>query len=101
LVGLALVLVEAACRWRPAIARWLAGGTAALLILGLAVSFDVRDSAVRGTPLWSDSLDAVAAAQCHVHGELLSGAEGGPEVPVAISPPPFVMLVPCDEIGSP
>jgi hypothetical protein len=88
LVGLALVLVDGAAR-RRSLAPWLAGVTAAVLIAGMAVSFDVRDSAARGTPSWSDSLDA-ASAQCE--------AEGAAGVTAAISPPPFVIAVACDEV---
>lgn len=90
LVSLALVLVDGAARRRPARARWLIGATVALLIAGAAISFDVRDPAVRGTPSWSDSLDA-AGAQCR--------ATGAAEVTAAISPPPFVLAVPCADVG--
>jgi hypothetical protein len=91
LASLALVLVEGAARRQPAHARWLAGATAALLIAGMAISFDLRDSATRGTPSWSDALDA-AAAQCR--------AEGATVVTVPISPPGFALSVPCDEVAS-
>jgi hypothetical protein len=88
LVGLALVLVEATCRRRPELFRWLAGATAALLIAGVTASFDVRDSAVRGTPAWGDSIDA-GADQCR--------AEGASVVTIPTSPPGTRMVVTCDE----
>lgn len=90
LVSLALVLVEGAARHRPSLRPMLVGATAAVLIAGMAASFDVRDSAVRGTPSWSDSLDA-AAAKCR--------AKGAAEVPAAISPPTFTIDVPCDKVA--
>jgi hypothetical protein len=90
LVSLALVLVEGVARRRRSLSPWLTGAAAAVLIAGLAISFDVRDSAVRGTPSWTDSLDA-ARAQCR--------AEGAGDVSAAISPPPFSIVVPCDEVA--
>lgn len=90
LVSVALVLVEGAARRRPSLGPWLAGVTAVVLIAGMAISFDVRDSASRGTPSWTDSLDA-AGAKCQ--------AEGATAVSAAISPPPFSLTVPCDEVA--
>ena len=86
LVSVALVLIEGVRAGRPALGRWLAAGAAALLLAGLAISFDVRDTAARGTPPWGTALDA-AAAECR--------AEGAIAVTVPISPPPFAMSVPC------
>ncbi len=90
LVSLALVLVDGAARRQRSLGSWLVGSVAVVLIAGMASSFDVRDSASRGTPSWTDSLDA-AGAQCR--------AEGAPEVSAAISPPPFSIAVPCDEVA--
>lgn len=86
----ALVLVEAAARRRPAIARLLTGATVAVLLGGLLTSFYVGNGESRGTPAWSDALDA-AGAECE--------APGATSVVVPISPQPFVLAVPCDEIG--
>lgn len=91
LVIAALVLVEAAARRRPARARLLTGLTMVVLLGGMLTSFYVGNSENRGTPAWSDALDA-AGAECEV-GELAA-------VTVPISPPPFVLAVPCDELGS-
>jgi hypothetical protein len=90
LVSVALVLVDDAARRRIELGRWLVGVTAVVLIAGMAISFDVRDSASRGTPSWTDSLDA-ARAECEA--ETLTGAT------VAISPPPCALTGPGDEIG--
>lgn len=89
LVSVALVLVEGAARRNRALGRWLIGGAVTVLLVGMAISFDVHDSASRGTPSWRDSLD-MAAAECK--------SPGTPYASVAISPPPFSLLVPCDEV---
>jgi hypothetical protein len=90
LVSVALVLVDGAAERRRELARWLTGATVIVLIAGMAISFDVRDSAIRGTPSWTDSLDA-ARAECE--------AKGITDASVAISPPPFSLTVPCDEVA--
>jgi hypothetical protein len=93
LVSVALVLIDSALR-RPrvgwaAFTPWIAAAAVAVLLIGLAASFDVREPAVRGTPSWGDALDA-AAASC--------SAQSLVEVPVPISPPPFGVVVACSEV---
>jgi hypothetical protein len=61
------------------------------LLLGMAISFDVHDSAARGTPSWSDALDA-AAAECR--------RAGPEEVTVPISPTSFELVLPCSKVPS-
>ncbi len=89
LVSLGLVLVDGIARRQRSLGPWLVGGIAGVLIAGMAFSFDVRDSASRGTPSWTRSLDA-ANAKCR--------AERAAEVSVAISPPSWSLTVPCDEV---
>jgi hypothetical protein len=94
LVSVALVLIDQSVRQRPEASRppWAAVAVAALLLVGLAASFDVRDSAARGTPPWGAALDSAAAA---------CAAEGVPEARVPTSPPGFGVIVPCDDLPSP
>ncbi len=91
LVSAALVLVEALARRSPALGRRLIALSVAVLIMGAAISFDVRDSAARGTPSWSNSLNA-ASRECR------AGLLDGASVSVRISPPPFALSVPCGEL---
>ncbi len=90
LLSAALVIVEATARRNPALGRRLVAATAVVLIGGLLTSFYVRSPSARGTPSWSDSLDA-ARAECE------AGAAVGS---VAISPRPFSLSVGCDELAS-
>jgi hypothetical protein len=89
LVGAALVLVEGLARKRPSLGRPLSWVAVAGLLLGVAISLDVRDTAARGTPSWRESLDT-AAADCR----------GGrfAEVEVPVSPPSFKLTIPCSEV---
>ncbi len=91
LVSLALVIVEDVARRRGGTRRatLIAGATAALLLGGMAISFDVRESAVRGTPAWSEAVDR-GSAECR------DGALGAVSLP--ISPPPFSIAVSCEEL---
>ena len=94
LVSIALVLLDQLLRrprdeWLPRLGPWLAGLTIVVLLVGLAFSFSVEESGVRGTPHWSDALKS-AAAQCEA-------TPGTTEVTVPTSPPPFGLYVPCDE----
>lgn len=95
LVSVALALVDQLLRrprdkWLPRLGPWLAGLTIAVLLAGLAFSFDVEESVVRGTPHWSEALEG-AARQCEREPELS-------EVAVPTSPPPFGLYVPCAEV---
>jgi hypothetical protein len=94
LVSIALAMIDQLLRrprteWLPRLGPWLAGLTVTILLVGLAFSFDLGDSAVRGTPHWSDALDQAAA---------LCKTEDLGEVGVATSPPGFGVLMPCDEV---
>jgi hypothetical protein len=94
LVSVALAMIDQLLR-RPRTERlprlgpWLAGITIAVLLVGLAFSFDVQESAVRGTPHWSEALEG-AVQQCDREPEVT-------EVTVPTSPPPFGLYVPCAE----
>lgn len=92
-VSLALVLIDGdwARRERPLRLSWLGIAAAALLALGIATSFDVRDDAVRGTPPWDEALSEAAAACV---------ADDLSDVAVPTSPPPFGLSVPCERIES-
>jgi len=87
LVSVALVLVDRLPR-RPGRFPWAVAATAAVLLAGMAISFDLRDPAARGTPPWRDALDT-AAASC---------TSGVPTAPVPISPPGFGVTIPCTEL---
>lgn len=96
----ALLLVSAALALTDRLPRrsgpsWLprAGiATVAVLLVGLASSFYVGDPAARGTPSWEASLKR-AGISCV--------AESLPEGRVAISPPGFGVIVPCDQLPLP
>lgn len=89
LVSVAFVLVDERLRASDAAPRgWLRPLALGLAALALVTSFDQRHYATRGTPTWSDALDA-AAAECR---------GGASDVPVAISPPGFGLQVPCDRV---
>jgi hypothetical protein len=94
LVSIALTLLDQLLRrpreeWLPRLGPALAGLTIVILLVGLAFSFSVQESAVRGTPHWSEALEG-AAAQCEEE-------PGLTEVTVPTSPPPFGLYVPCAE----
>lgn len=67
---------------------WVVAGAVALMALSVAVSLPSRELAARGTPPWDASLDA-AAAEC---------ARKPGDVTLAISPPSFLMTLPCGAI---
>jgi hypothetical protein len=94
LVSIALALVDQLLRrprteWLARLGPWLAGLTILVLVVGLVFSFDVGESAVRGTPHWSEALDG-AAHQCEITPGLI-------EVAVPTSPPGYGLYVPCAE----
>jgi hypothetical protein len=93
LVSAALVLVDRMPRRRsaPGGLSWAGLAVAGVLLLGLAGSFDVGDTAARGTPTWGDALDSAAAACVR---------EDLTDAPVATSPPGFGVLIPCDRLAS-
>lgn len=90
LVSAALALIDWSPR-RPGSRPWVAAGAAALLLAGLAISFDVREPAGRGEPPWGETLRAAVPA---------CASEGLTEVRVDTSPPGFGVTVPCDELPS-
>lgn len=87
LISVALVIADRLPR-RPGRPAWAAAASAAVLLAGMAISFDVGDRAARGTPPWRDALDD-AAVSC-------TGA--ATEAPVEISPPGFGVAIPCAEL---
>jgi hypothetical protein len=94
LVAIALALVDQLLRrprseWLPRLGPWLAGLTVVVLLIGIAFSFDVSDSATRGTPHWHQALEA-GAKECEA-------TPGLAEVSVPTSPPPYGLYVPCTE----
>lgn len=92
LISAALVLIDASWRRRPRPGRLSPAGFAAvgLLLLGMVVSFDVRDPATRGEPPWDRKLDEAA---------VVCARERSAEVIVPISPPGFGVQLPCDDLG--
>jgi hypothetical protein len=92
LVSVALALVDRrARRQERRRAPWAAAAAVVVLLVGVVTSFDLHDSVARGTPSWSESLDAAATACV---GKRLS------EVTIETSPPGFGVTVPCDLVTS-
>jgi len=93
LVSVALVLLDDAWRRRGRPSRLSMAGAvaAAILVLGIATSFDMRDYPVRGTPPWNTALSE-AASTC--------ATESLTETTVPISPPGFAVQLPCDRLAS-
>jgi hypothetical protein len=94
LVSAALALIDRLPQRKPGPIRitWPSLAAVLILLIGLASSFYVGDSAVRGTPSWGDALRR-AGATC-VRDEL-------PEGRVFISPPGFGVVIPCERLPSP
>lgn len=69
---------------------WVGLAAVALAALAIGSSFQVGDSAVRGTPGWSDAVDT-AAARCQT--------EGAGYAPIETSPPGFAFFVTCQTIS--
>lgn len=93
LISVGLVLIEASAKRRraPDGRPWLAIGAVALVAISVVTSFSQRDTAARGNPSWSASLDRGAAA-CAA-GQLEA-------TPVPTSPPGFGMLLTCEQIAA-
>jgi hypothetical protein len=94
LVAIALALLDQLLRrprdeWLPRLGPWLAGLAILVLAVGAAFSFDVSESAVRGTPHWHEALEG-GAKQCEE-------AQVPTEVSIPTSPPGFGLYVPCTE----
>lgn len=91
LISAGLALLDSArplWRGRPIVAI----ATAAVLLLSLVTSFDVRvDATGRGGPLWDESLRN-ATAQCY--------SQGLAEVPVPTAPEGWTVAIPCDRLVS-
>jgi len=90
LISVAFVFIDRPPRPRAEWAGrdWLVAGAVALMAISVAVSLPARELAARGTPPWDASLDA-AAAEC---------ARKPGEATLAISPPSFLMTLPCGAI---
>lgn len=93
LVSAALVLIDhsSARRRGPSRLPWAGFAAVAILLLGLVGSFDVRDTAERGTPPWVNALQGAATACVANH---LS------QTTVATSPPGWGIVIPCDQLSS-
>lgn len=92
LVSAALALIDRRARRRESgQAPWAVAVAVAVLLLGVVTSFDLEDSVARGTPSWSDSLDAAGAACAGRH---LA------KVTIETSPPGFGVIAPCDLVTS-
>jgi len=91
LISAGLALLDSArplWRGRPIAAI----ATAAVLLVSLVTSFDVRvDATGRGGPLWDESL-RTATAQCY--------SEGLAEVAVPTAPEGWTVAIPCDRLVS-
>ncbi len=90
LISVAFVFIDRPPRPRAQWAGrdWVVAGAVALMAVSVAVSLPARELAARGTPPWDASLDA-AAAEC---------ARKPREATLAISPPSFLMSLPCGAI---
>ncbi|HEY1854976.1 MAG TPA: hypothetical protein VGG40_10345 [Solirubrobacterales bacterium] len=69
---------------------WVVGAAVALMVLAVAVSFDMRNPA-REQPYWEDAIEA-AANKCVANGEELAA--------ITTVPPPFGVQLPCTEVES-
>jgi hypothetical protein len=91
LISAALALLDSArplLRGRPLAAI----ATAAVLLVSIVTSFDVREgNSGRGGPPWDESL-RTATAQCY--------SEDLAEVPVSIAPEGWTMVISCDRLVS-
>jgi len=93
LVSVALVAIDRMPRREEGTTRmrWVAAAAAALLLGGMAISFDVGNPEGRGEPPWGEALRA-GAASC--------AAEGLSEARIPTSPPGFGVVVPCESLPS-
>jgi hypothetical protein len=93
LFSVAAVMVDRRSRRREGEPRprWLVWGLTALAGVIIAGSFDVSNSASRGTPPWRASLETSA--------KVCESEPPGAETGVATSPPGWGLLVPCDELA--
>lgn len=93
LVSVALVLIDRSAQKRahPSRISWVGIAATAVLLLGIATSFDVRYPAARGIPAWDDALRS-ASASC--------ASEDLLEATVPTSPPGFGVVLPCDRLAS-
>jgi hypothetical protein len=93
LVSVALVLIEGAGLRQPARSwgRWFAAATVLVLLAGVATSFDLQDTAIRGTPPWHEALTSTADSCV---------SEDLPVGTIPTSPPGFAVQVPCERIAS-
>lgn len=69
---------------------WVGVAAVALAALAIGSSFQVGDSAVRGTPSWPEAIDT-AAARCQ--------SEGAGYAPIETSPPGFAVFVTCETLS--
>lgn len=91
LSALVVVLDGAIRRQGRAWRWWLAVPAVGVMLLAVAVSFDMSSSDGRGGPHWDDALRA-AANKCVSQGEELAG--------IATAPEPFGVQVLCTEVAS-
>jgi hypothetical protein len=91
LVSAVFVLLESRSRRSAPPALWPIAATAAVLMVALVTSFDVKTGLGRSMPSWNLSLQA-AAAGCR--------AEGLTEAPIETTPPGTTVAIPCDRLES-
>jgi hypothetical protein len=91
LVSVALVLIDQSgwAKRGPSALSWAGMAVVAIVALSVVTSFDVKESAARGTPSWIDALNEAAATCTEEH---------LPAAAVKTSPPGFGVALPCDRI---
>jgi hypothetical protein len=92
LASAALVAIDRWPRPLPGPRRlpWVGIAAALLAAVAIASSFSVADPAVRGTPHWSEAIDA-AIADCR--------SEGNETAPVNTSPPGYALFLSCQTLA--
>lgn len=92
LLSAGVVIVDGVIRRQGRAWRWwLAAPAIAVMILAVAVSFDMSNPEGRGRPYWEDAL-RTAANKCVSQQEEIAG--------IATAPPSFGVQLPCSEVAS-
>ena len=92
LLSAGVVIVDGVIRRQGRAWRWwLAAPAIAVMILAVAVSFDMSNPEGRGRPYWDDAL-RTAANKCVSQQEEIAG--------IATAPPSFGVQLPCSEVAS-
>lgn len=92
-LSVVVVFVDSAVRGRGRSPRAYlpVAATVGLIMLAVVTSYDLRSPQARGRPYWGDALRN-AATKCAKEGEEIAG--------IAISPIPFGVQVPCEQVSS-